>query len=161
MAQETGFEKTRGVSRVEVKSGFAQVHVRELTEPIMDARLSVLKSIANAGISIDFLKLTPDGLSCIITEAQSEKAAEALKSANVEYAVATGRSVLLVFAVNMRDEEGLIAQVVQEAIRSGKAIEHISDMHDRMLLVTLSEHANDLKNTLVQELVDSGAGGRR
>lgn len=161
MAQETGFEKTRGVSRVEVKTGFAQVHVRGLKEPIMEARLSVLKSISDSGISIDFLKLTPDGLSCIITEALSGTAAEALKRSGVESAVATGRSVVLVFAVNMRDEEGLIAQVVQEAIRSGKAIEHISDMHDRMLLVTLSEHAEELKNWLVKELVDSKAGGRR
>ena len=127
----------------------------------MEGRLKLLRAISDADISIDFLKLTPDGFSCLITEGQSEVAARALKSSHADYAVATGRSVVLVYAVNMRDEEGLIAEVVQEAIRSGKAIEHISDMHDRMLLVTLSEHADDLKDCLEKDLVDSEAGGRR
>lgn len=161
MDQETGFEKTRGVSRVEVRSGFAQVHVRGIRSPIMNQRLGVLRAIADAGVCIDFLKMTPDGFGCLIAEDQSAQVERALAGAGVEFAVATGRSVVLVHAVNMRSEEGLTATVIKKSIESGVKIEHISDMHDRMLLVVLSEEAKGLGEVLSSVLIDEQARGRR
>ena len=161
MTQETGFEKARGVSRVEVRLGSAQVQVTGLKEPVMAQRIEVLKAISEAGVSIDFLKLTPDGLSFLIAERMSTTVENALKGAKVCFEVGTGRSVVMIHAVNMRDEEGLIAQVIQRAISLGTRIEHISDMHDRMLLVVLSEDSESLKLGLENALVDTTAGGRR
>ena len=37
--------------------------------------------------------------------------------------------------MNIRDEEGLLAEVVQEAIALGAQIDHVGDGHDRLLLV--------------------------
>src|SRR5579863_2742492 len=119
MATETDFEKRRGVSRVEVRDGFAQVHVSRIQDHLMEGRLSVLQCVAEAQVSIDFLKLTPSGLSFLIPEGQSEAVEQALKKCEIHTTVRPGRSVVLVHAVNMRDEEGLIARIVQEVIASG------------------------------------------
>ena len=59
---ETDFEKQRGISRVEVRTGLTQVHVLDLSEPISKSRLRVLDAVSSAGISLDFLKLTPNGM---------------------------------------------------------------------------------------------------
>ena len=63
---ETDFEKRRGINAIEVRTGYTQVHVTGLQSPIASSRIQVLTEIANAGISLDFLKLTPTGLSFII-----------------------------------------------------------------------------------------------
>lgn len=47
-------------------------------------------------------------------------------------------------AVNMRDEEGLIASIVQQAITSGGKVSHLGDMHDRLLLVVESKDADKI-----------------
>lgn len=139
MNQGTEFEKPRGISKVEVRTGFAQVHVSRLKGNIMDERLRVLKAIADVGISIDFLKITPSGLSFLVPEGAGDVDA-ALSPLEVHFSVRNGRSIVLVHAVNIRDEEGLIANIVQTAIATGATIDHVSDMHDRILLVM--QHAD-------------------
>lgn len=139
MTHETGFEKLRGISGIEVREGYAQVHVSRLHQPIYESRLNVLRALASAELSLDFLKFTPSGLSCLIPESGATNAEKALNSLNVHFSVRLGRSVLLVHAVNMRDEEGLISQIVMLALNSGARIEHVSDTHDRVLLVVHSE----------------------
>jgi aspartokinase len=142
---ETAFEKQRGISQVEVRGGYAQVHVSRLSEPIHDNRLRVLKAVAEAGVSVDFLKLTPSGLSFVIADANSADVDQALQPLEVRHTIRKDRCVLLVHAVNMRDEEGLTARIVQEAIASGANVDHISDMHDRMMIVAEAKFASNLE----------------
>src|SRR5690349_1864487 len=104
MTTGTDFEKRRGVSRIEVRDGYAQVHASRIPEPIMEGRLEVLQTVADAQVSIDFLKLTPSGISFLIPEGQSEGIGVVLEKANIHCTVRPGRSVVLVHAVNMRDE---------------------------------------------------------
>ena len=144
--QETAFEKQRGIGQVEVRSGLAQVHVSRMQEPIHDQRLKVLHAVAAAGVSVDFLKLTPSGVSFVISEANCTQVEGSLDPLGVRYTIRKDRSVLLVHAVNMRDEEGLTARVVQQAIASGAIVDHISDMHDKMLIVSESRFAETLQN---------------
>jgi aspartokinase len=153
--QETAFEKQRGISQVEVRGGFAQVHVSRLTEPVHENRLHVLKAIAEAGVSVDFLKLTPSGVSFVITENATSEIESALGQFQAKLTIRKDRSVVMVHAVNMRDEEGLTANVVQEAISSGVVIDHISDMHDRMLMVVESKFA-----PTIEDLFKGVANGR-
>lgn len=138
------FEKRPGVNSVEVRHGHAQAHVFSLSSPVMDARLRVLKAVADANISIDFLKLTEDGLSFIMSDADKDAVNDTLKAAGVQFSILESVSVVLVHAVNMRDEEGLIAGIVQQAISSGAKVSHIGDMHDRLLLVVESNDADKL-----------------
>lgn len=95
-------------------------------------------------MSIDFLKLTQSGLSFLIPELNRRDAEEALVDLAAPFTIRSGTQVVMVHAVNMRDEEGLIARIVSSAIASGALIEHLSDMHDRVLIVTDEDGAAKL-----------------
>src|ERR1019366_6645295 len=98
MPTETDFEKRRGVSRIEVRDGFAQVHASRIREPLMEGRLAVLQCVADARVSIDFLKLTPSGLSFLIPEGQGSAVENALSGSDVHATVRPERSIVLVHA---------------------------------------------------------------
>src|SRR5471030_2739462 len=121
---ETEFEKRRGVSRVEVRPGFAQVHVSRIAENVMAERLKVLAAVAAEGISIDFLKLTPSGMSFLVPEQDANVIDGALQTLGHHFSVRHDRSIVLVYAVSIRDEEGLIASIVHTAIKHGIRIDH-------------------------------------
>jgi aspartate kinase len=150
-AQETEFEKPRGVRRVETRTNYTQVHVHGLKEPVMDARLKVLAAVAEANVSIDFMKLTPDGLSFLVTADKSDSVDGALRRGGVAFELRKDRSIVLVHAVNIRDEEGLIAEVVTTAIRSGATIDHIGDMHDRLLMIVRNDEAKAVESSLKEQ----------
>jgi len=150
---ETAFEKKRGISSVEVRSGFAQVHVSRLESPIMESRLKVLGAVSGGGISIDFLKLTQTGLSFVAADHLADEIGAVLKQLDVHYTIREDRHILLVYAVNMRDEEGLTARILLEAISSGVQIDHVSDMHDRMLMVVKAEDSPKLKERIESALM--------
>ena len=145
---ETEFEKKRGVSNVEVRHGFAQVHVSRFTTDVMRERLKVLDAVASVGISIDFLKLTPSGMSFVVPEQNGEIVDKALEPLGIHFSVRHDRSIVLVHAVSIRDEEGMIAGIVQTAIKNGIRIDHVGDMHDRMLLVVQKADADRLASHL-------------
>lgn len=157
MNSQTEFEKPRGVSHVEIRPGFAQVHVSDLPTPLEDARLRVLELLAASRISIDFLKLTQSGLSFVVDAREATAVETALKAQNLSFTIGLDRSVMLVHCVNMRDEEGLIARVVAMALESGARVEHLSDMHDRMLIVAEDETARTLAARYESELKGVGA----
>ncbi len=146
--RETAFEKQRGISQIDVRGGFAQVHVSRLGVPLVEQRLQVVRAIAEAGVSVDFFKLTPSGVSFLIAESNSDDVEQALTKMDVHYSIRKDRSVVLVHAVNMRDEEGLTARVVQQAIAGDMVVDHISDMHDRMLIVVETKFAAPLASLL-------------
>ncbi|CAN5576645.1 hypothetical protein BH11ARM2_BH11ARM2_17390 [soil metagenome] len=132
---ETEFEKRRGVSDIELRDGFAQVYVEALAHPVMAERLRILRAVADVNVSLDFLKLTPTGLSFLVPGDRASVVEDALKGAKACYDIRRDRAIVLVHAVNIRDEEGLLADIVQEVIAQGATIDHIGDMHDRLLMV--------------------------
>lgn len=150
--QETVFEKRRGVSRVEVRSGFAQVHVTNLAGDVAPARLRVLSQVADSATSIDFLKLTPSGLSFLVPQERAEVVKSILDALTIDFSLRSDRDIVLVHAVNIRDEEGMIASIMQRAIESGATVDHVGDMHDRLLLVVPHSDAERLEQHLKAEL---------
>lgn len=149
---ETSFETPRGVNRIEVRAGFSQIHVSGLEVPVMGGRLRVLRAVADAGVSIDFLKLTPTGLSFLVAEEHAASVGSAISGGGVSSTVSTGRSIVLVHAVNIRDEEGMISSIVQAVIASGTTLDHVGDMHDRMLLVVETQDAPNVVRHLSKSL---------
>jgi len=152
---ETEFEKRRGVSRLEVRHGFAQVHVSQIVGDVMQGRLYVLQAVADGLISLDFLKLSPSGMSFLVPEDKAEAVQAAIEPCNVHFTIRRPRSILLVHAVNIRDEEGMIANIVQTLIATGASVDHLGDMHDRMLMVLHTEDvervADRIQTTLMGE----------
>ncbi len=136
---ETIFEKQRGISHVEARHGYAQVHVSRIENRVMEERLRILDAVATAGISMDFLKLTPTGMSFMVREENSATVEQVLGNTGAHFSVRNGRSIVLVYAVNIRDEEGMIANILQTTITTCAQVDHVGDMHDRMLMVVRSE----------------------
>lgn len=145
---ETEFEKRRGVRRIEIRRGFAQLHVSDLGGDVASERLRVLRTVADAGMSIDFLKLTPTGLSFLVPNPTAGSLDHVLTSAPGKVSITKDRAIILVHAVNIRDEEGLIAMIIQEVIAFGAVVDHVGDMHDRLLIVVGEDHASGLAKHL-------------
>lgn len=141
---ETGFERPRGISRVDLKRGLLRVHVSKLPDPVMDHRLRVLHAIREAQVSIDFLKFTQSGCTFMAPETKADVLRQALEGLGFTFSLKANRCTVLVEAVNLRDEEGLIANLVAVAVDSGARIEHLGDMHDKLLIVTEMETAESL-----------------
>lgn len=155
LQQETAFEKGRGVSRVEIQDGFAQIDVSELPEPTGPARLEVLRAVAEAGISVDFVKLAPAGVTFLVEEAKAPETESVLSYLNVKACVTHQQSIVLVHAVNMRDEEGLLAKVVSLAIGTSAPIDHLADMHDQLLIVTNHQGARTIADAVTADRGES------
>lgn len=154
--QETEFERRRGISRLEVREGLSQAQVQCLGHSINDKRLAILQKVAEVGISIDFLKLTPSGLSFLVADQDASELEALLATQNCMADIQRGRHVVSVYAVNMRDEAGLIAGIISEAIQSGSELGHMTDMHDRMLIVISSEESPRLVGALQSMLANGG-----
>lgn len=118
------------------------VHISDLKGDVNVSRLSILEAVAGHGISIDFLKLTPTGLSFLVSQEQSERLKDVLTSAECTHEINLPRSIVLIYAVNIRDEEGMIAGIVQSMIETGANIDHLGDMHDRILAVVSADDAS-------------------
>lgn len=153
---ETEFEKRRGISNVEVRPGFTQVHVSLLQGDLMAERIRILTAASEAGISLDFLKLTPAGMSFLIPQDKTTLMETVLNNAKVTYNLFTRQSIVLVHAVNMRDEEGMIAGIVRRAIQTGVSVDHVTDMHDRMLLVLKDSQAEKFAEMMRSEVTHVG-----
>ncbi len=153
---ETEFEKPRGIYKVEIRRGFLTVHVSSLDpgDPTQ-AILSVLKLLRESKMSIDFLKLTKLGLSFVTPESLKSQVSQVLQQAGVEHEIKDGCSIVLAYAANMRDEEGLIARVVSEVIGTGVRVDHLGDMHDRVLMVMDDRDADKVKVRLEETLIES------
>lgn len=150
----TEFEKRRGISAVEIRDGYAQFQAEELPAPLMAERLRLLGVVQKAGISIDFLKFTQRGLSFLVATENSAKTAEALNAANIDFQHQEQRSIVMVHAVSIRDEDGLIAKIVQTAIENNSPVDHLGDMHDRLLMVTSTEEAPRLADAIRMKLME-------
>lgn len=148
----TEFEKRRGISRVEVRHGFAQVHVSGVGPDVMPGRLSALQAVADGGISLDFLKLTPSGISFLVPADCADDVRTALEATGFDFMLHRPRSIVLVHAVNMRDEEGMIAVIVKTLIETGAPVDHVGDMHDRMLMVVHTDDAERVADRFRESL---------
>lgn len=152
---ETQFEMPRGINKVEVRPGYLTAHVTGLSpDNLAQERVAVLQQLKSAQISIDFLKLTDRGLSfCAVQSAEADLRA-ALDQTGYPTTIKSGRCIVLAHAANMRDEEGLIARIISEVVGTGVEIDHLGDMHDRVLLVMDSSDAEKVAARITERLVE-------
>ena len=155
-ASETEFEKPRGISKVEIRTGLSRAYITDLPTPVMESRLEVLARMRDAGVSIDFLKFAHDAVSFVASEGDHEALVAALKGLKATIEIESGSCIVSVHAVNMQDEEGLVAQIVSQVIASGEDVDHVGDMHDRLLLVTDIETGKRLAAMLKKEISVGG-----
>jgi hypothetical protein len=151
-AQETAFDLRRGIQPCRLETGYAQVHVSGLPDPVHDQRLAVLELLKRLDVGLFFLRLTPSGLSFLVRD-ESVDRLEAPLQAQFEHAsIKRHRSVVFVKAANIRDEEGLLGGILATALLEGDALEHLGDMHDCVCIAAEHESAER-----IARLVDSHA----
>lgn len=143
---ETDFEKARGVNKIEIRTGFASARITGLDGEVSKHRLRILNQVYQQEISLDFLKFSGDGMSFVVPDYRRDELVKVLEECGSSFEVKPDRAVLIVHAVNMRDEEGLVASIVSQVIEFGANIEHLGEMHDRLLMlmgVSGAEKARD------------------
>lgn len=152
---ETQFERKRGIHSIEIRCGCTQVSVQNLNEPVEESRLAVLELVSDLGVSIDFLKLSPHEISFVVQDSDAERLRANQSQFKGQLTLHEDRSVVLVHAANIREEEGLSARILSSTLQLGDVIDHIGDMHDRLLLVVPSGNAESVKSHIHQELLNS------
>lgn len=140
----TEFERPRGISGTSVTKDFAHVAVTALA----DQRRIIVRALADEGISFDFLKLRESGFDFLVAERDEEAAGRALGQHRVDHEITSGKVIVTVEAVNMREEEGLIAGILSQASLSGAPITLVGDQHDKVLIVTTEEGAEKITECL-------------
>lgn len=149
---ETEFEKKRGISSIEIRPGLTRALVTGLPEPVTESRLRLLQAVRQAGVSIDFVKFANGAMSFVTNDADYAALEKALQATEGKAELEQDCCIVIVHAVNMQDEEGLVAKIVSEVIESGEAVDHVGDMHDRLLLVTDSKTGERLAKKLEERL---------
>lgn len=118
--QETVFEPQRGITKVELDEGYVQVIV--YTDDINEA----LDSLVEEGCSFHYLKLLSKEISFIVDEEHNRWSLDE---------VIKNLSILKIHAANLREEDGLVAHILEIASRMDIEINHISDVHNCLTLV--------------------------
>jgi aspartokinase len=149
---ETEFEKKRGINAVEVRRGLTRAYVSDLSEPVFESRLAVLRAVREAGLSIDFLKFAHGAMSFVADENDHDRLRAALSKIKAQVEIEGDCCIVSVHAVNMQDEEGLVARIVSEVIATGEGVDHVGDMHDRLLLVTDTKTGERLAKALAEKV---------
>ena len=152
---EKSFERRRGISNIVLKDGYAQVHISGFPAPVHPARLEILSLVRDAKYSIQLLKLTPSGLSFLVREESAVNLKRILEESGKHFTIKEGRSIVEIHAVNMRDEEGLIARVIASAIASGATMEHVGDMHDRLIITASNEDAKQIAEHILGQNIEA------
>lgn len=156
-AGETEFEKPRGINKVELRPGLTRAYITDLPQPVMESRLDVLERVRKAGVSIDFVKFANEAISFVTIEGDHDRLVQALQGTNATVEVEPGCCIVSVYAVNMQDEEGLVSRIVSRVIATGEDVDHIGDMHDRLLFVTDLATGERLAAILQDEVAQGGA----
>lgn len=141
----------RPISGVEIKgdkvvTGLA--HVTDVSQFILISNkdlnkdglaLQVFRLIAEAGISVDMIQVSPERISFIIQESHYEQALSVLKQTDLTIHAAKGFAKVAVVGAGMRGVPGVMARVVQGLSRAGISIYHSTDSHTNIACLVKKE----------------------
>lgn len=151
MSRSTDFEMQLGINRVEVQTGFVQVHIGPLGLDANSARLGILKGLADAGVSHKYLKLTQNGLALVVAQDKAEVLDNVLGPFGVEFDLRCSRSLVMVYAMSLREEEGLVANVLRTVLAATNEVDHVGEMHDKVFVVVPDAVAEEVAGQIRKE----------
>jgi aspartate kinase len=114
----TGVTHVTGLAQVSVTLGEGAPAVRPL-----------FRTLADAGISVDLINLSPGNASFCIAERKAERAEALLRAIGLEPATQLGRAKVSVVGSAMRGRPGVMATVVEGLTGAGVAIFQTADSH--------------------------------
>ncbi len=109
-------------------SNISQVKVGPLAgDAVQMAKVKVLKTTAEAQISIDMIGVSPNSIFFIIDGNDTEKARKALQQAGYDSNVETGCAKLSVIGAGMEGVPGVMANVMESLYKAGVTVLQTSD----------------------------------
>ncbi len=127
-----------------VVSGIA--HITELAQVKVSTgdvtagkRLEVLKALAEAGISLDLINVSPQEMCFTIKEAKTESAKKLLKSFDLDVRIEKGFAKVSAVGAGMRGVPGVMASIVESLTASGIEIHQSADSHTSISCLVRSE----------------------
>ena len=91
--------------------------------------LKVFHTLANAGISVDMIQLSPHRIACIIQESLCERTREALATIGLDFDILQGFAKVSVVGAGMRGVPGVMARVVRGLHREKISVYQTTDSH--------------------------------
>lgn len=148
MASQT-FEAQRGISSVETAAGFALVQVFGMpSEDLPQRRIQCLEHLASNGVSFDFLRLSTDGFSFVVPGREAAKVETPLNELGVRFEQLSNQSLVTVSVPNLREENGLLAKIVEIVASTGVQVNSIGDTHTSILILLAANDATSVANVL-------------
>jgi len=139
-----GFEKERGVSSVACQGDLAHVMV-EFPPSDHPAghrhQLGIFRALAQAGISISLFKLHRQVLSFIIHRQDMEQARKVLSEEGYPFRINEPMSLVMVYAPNMRELSGVMANIVEALLNAGVSIVQTGDSYNSVMCLVSDQEA--------------------
>jgi aspartate kinase len=133
------FEKERGVTSVTVRGPYAFLSVG--LDVDRTRHLGVYDTLAEAGVSINLVKLHEAGLSFVVSEEDLAGARKALRDADFAVAVTPSVSMVSVYAAGMRSMSGVMARIAGALLRASVPIVQTGDGPDTVFCLVESDLA--------------------
>lgn len=108
-------------------TNITQVKVMLKGDDVQKAKVRVLKTMAEAGISIDMTGVAPNSIFFIINGDETEKARQVLADAGYQVAVDRGLAKVSVIGAGMMGTPGVMANVMETLDQAGTAVLQTSD----------------------------------
>lgn len=112
ISSEQGVVKDRAVTAIAHIPHMTQIRVHA-TEGMTDLQLSVFKSMARQGISVDFINVNPSSVTYSVFDDQAEIALGLLRELSYEPEYLTDCAIVSVIGGGMNGTPGIMAQIVE------------------------------------------------
>lgn len=109
-AAHVGFERPRGVRRIQVERGYAYIMMP--TEGRPQGLWEVFRPLSRASVSVDTIKLHDRSLHFSVSEDQLDAAVRVLDELGLTYEVTPDCAMLTVYAPDMRSIPGVMATII-------------------------------------------------
>lgn len=130
----------RLVTGIAHMAGITQIRVNSTSEPYQ-LHSQVFKIMAEAGISVDFINISPTGVVYTIPEDYTDKAIELLKELSYEPEVTKNCAKVSLVGAGMTGVPGVTAKIVQTLTDTGIQILQSADSHTTIWVLI---HHDDL-----------------
>ncbi|MBM7572079.1 aspartate kinase [Aquibacillus albus] len=157
-------EQTKGkdipdrlVTGIAHMSGISQIRVTTSHEPYQ-LHSKVFKAMAEAGISVDFINISPTGVVYTIPETYTEKATTLLQKLGYQPEITKKCAKVSLVGAGMTGVPGVTAKIVQTLIDAGIQILQSADSHTTIWVLIhdkdLDIAVNELHNTFGLNRID-------
>ncbi len=134
---------------MEIAAGFALVQVFGIAPAdLLQKRIECMEQLASGGVSFDFLRLSTDGFSFVVPGRDAEKVDAPLNSLKVRFEKIANQSLITVSVPNLREENGLLAKIVELVATTGVQVNSIGDTHTSVLILLPADDAKSVSQLL-------------